>query len=57
MSYYVPVTAWIPAYSWSLYVFPSCSSALPPPASRAHIHVYLRDSFCTLVSVETSWPG
>lgn len=26
MSYYVPVTAWIPGYSWSLYVSPHLSS-------------------------------
>jgi len=57
MSYYVPVTAWIPAYSWSLYVLPSFSSTHPPPVSRAHIHFNLCIFSRILVSVVTSWPG
>ena len=50
MSYYVPVTAWVPAYSWSLCVLPYYPSLLPPLCSggngvsllfRTHFYAFL----------------
>ena len=65
ISYYVPVTAWIPGYSWSLYVLlafssvsspPRCgeSGVDPDPETDFHASRFVLSDI--LASVEISWP-